>query len=278
MLGDHEAYHNPTLTHDHLPQDATSAVKYTDIDYVVFTDAARCLVSPALSTCARATGPLSPASIGDPYSRATYRYTPLLALILTPNILMHPAFGKVLFSACDLLIAVLLHDLILRRGRSGRSGPTSSATATKIVSIVWLLNPIIANISTRGSAESVLGVLVVAALAAAEAAKWDQAAVWFGLAVHFKVYPIIYGASIYAAISSGERGWGRWMSVRHVRFGIVSGAVFGALNAVMYAVSVARASCFYVSMSCRCYERIGKTWLKEWRRSCDHACSSARDG
>lgn len=67
-------------------QDSHLAVKYTDIDYEVYTDAARYMVQGQ-----------------SPYERSTYRYSPLLAALMTPNVLVHPAFGKVLFSAADLL-------------------------------------------------------------------------------------------------------------------------------------------------------------------------------
>ena len=207
-------------------QDANSSVKYTDVDYTVFTDAARCLLLPSSSDCSLATGPAAFPFLGDPYARDTYRYTPLLAIIASPNIFLFPAFAKVLFSLADLLLGILLYSLLRSRG-------SSSSTAAKYVGAIWVLNPIIANISTRGSAESLLGLVVVSVLVLAEARRWNWAAVGFGLAVHFKVFPIIYGSSLLAAISASE---GRWISWRHVKFGLLSFGSFMLLNTAMYSL------------------------------------------
>lgn len=68
-------------------QDAHMAVKFTDIDYSVYTDAAAFIAAGS-----------------SPYQRSTYRYTPLLAMALLPNAWMH-LWGKLLFCAADLAAA-----------------------------------------------------------------------------------------------------------------------------------------------------------------------------
>lgn len=69
-------------------QDARLQVKYTDIDYEVVTDGAAFLAAGQ-----------------SPYARSTYRYTPLLAAALLPNVTVHKAWGKLLFCGADLLAA-----------------------------------------------------------------------------------------------------------------------------------------------------------------------------
>lgn len=153
-------------------QDAHSALKYTDIDYYVFTDAAR-----------------SVSQGGSPYDRATYRYTPLLAWILLPTswsgrngLWFHS--GKALFAASDLIAGWFILILLKKQG-------LEKSKALKYAS-VWLLNPMVANISTRGSSEGLLCVLVMANLWAFETGRIALAGILLGLSVHFKIYPFIY--------------------------------------------------------------------------------------
>ena len=161
-----------------LYQDANAPIKYTDIDYFVFTDAAR-YVSQGRS----------------PYDRETYRYTPLLAWLLIPTT-WSPAsvwfsFGKAIFSIAD-IVAGWLIVLVLR---SPKGNNMSRERALKFACI-WLLNPMVATISTRGSSEGLLGVMVVALLWAVIHRRMKLAGVLLGLAVHFKIYPFIYASSL----------------------------------------------------------------------------------
>ena len=213
-------------------QDRVSAVKYTDVDYFVFSDAANCLAFPALPDCSIAKGPLRnylSLQIGDPYARDTYRYTPILALLALPNVLLHPTAAKVLFAFADLVVGSLLYSELLRKG-------VREPIALRSVAIIWLLNPIIANISTRGSAESILGLLVVGTLVLLERGRLYAAAALFGLAVHFKIYPVIYGSSIFVFITAREGN--RLITKAHLLFGVISFASFMSLNLVMFAMSV----------------------------------------
>ena len=194
--------------------DARHALKYTDVDYAVFSDAARYVLAP--DPPQRAEGPLAPSWLGSPYARETYRYTPLLALALVPNA-VHPAFGKMLFALADLGVGALL----LR--------PSLGATRLSVAAI-WLLNPLVAVISTRGNAEAIIGVAVVYALELARRRRWDASAVALGVAAHLKLYPVVYGAAVLAALAKRP--------LRAVRYSVVCFASFMSLNVAMYILCV----------------------------------------
>lgn len=169
-------------------QDTHSPLKYTDIDYLVFTDAAR-YISRSRS----------------PYERDTYRYTPLLAWLLYPTAWggWWFDFGKVVFAAGDVVTGALIYWILRGRGsgergkaqRGGGAAMMDEATALKYASI-WLLNPMVANISTRGSSEGLLAVIVVALLWAVLRGYVKLAGCLLGLGVHFKIYPFIYAATV----------------------------------------------------------------------------------
>lgn len=162
--------HGILLVYGHW-QDTHLVVKYTDIDYVVFTDASRYLTQGE-----------------SPYKRATYRYTPLLAQMLMPNIWFNESFGKWIFTGANLLIGVLIQKILRLRGMS-------ESRAVKF-NAIWLLNPMVANISTRGNAESVIGAMVLGSFYLIMKRRIGWGAFLYGLSVHFKTYPIIYSISL----------------------------------------------------------------------------------
>jgi phosphatidylinositol glycan class M len=208
-----------------LWQDANSPMKYTDIDYYVFTDAAR-FVSHGQS----------------PYERETYRYTPLLALMLLPTTWSSTwfSFGKVLFAVGD-IVAGWLIVMVLRS-----SNKMSMERALKFAAI-WLLNPMVATISTRGSSEGLLGVIVVALLWAVLKKNIVLAGLLLGFGVHFKIYPFIYAPSIVwwldderlgrRSFSSGSGIIGRvksFLNGPRITLTISSLLTFLSLNTLMY--------------------------------------------
>ncbi|ETS81799.1 GPI mannosyltransferase 1 [Pestalotiopsis fici W106-1] len=216
-----------------LWQDANSPLKYTDIDYLVFTDAARLTFAP----------PSLSSSASSPYARETYRYTPVLAWLLYPTTLPGALFfssGKILFAAADLAAGWLLVR-VLRRHAGLATG-----AALRYASI-WLLNPMVATISTRGSSEGLLGVLVAALLCAVLERRVTLAALLLGLGVHFKIYPFIYAPAIVwwmdaervpssSAPSSAASFISRFITPARLRLALISLATFAALNLWMYAL------------------------------------------
>ncbi|KAI0203503.1 glycosyltransferase family 50 protein [Astrocystis sublimbata] len=235
-----------------LWQDANSPLKYTDIDYLVFTDAARFTFS-------------SSSSSSSPYERETYRYTPLLAWLLYPTTLPGPIFfssGKVIFAAADLLAGYFIIQILRQHGSM------SMARACRFASI-WLLNPMVATISTRGSSEGLLGVLVTALLWAVLGRRVLLSGILLGMGVHFKIYPFIYApavvwwmddAHMMSGTSTGTKEEGKrtekkqgrvaldkspatlgekvmaFVTPARIQLTLVSLATFGLFNAAMYAL------------------------------------------
>ena len=201
-------------------QDAHSALKYTDIDYMVFTDAAKYVANGS-----------------SPYNRDTYRYPPILAWFLIPTSWGGAwfLFGKVLFALADVLAGFLAFQSL--RSSYG----LSTDRALKFAS-VWLLNPMVANISTRGSSEGVLGVLVSGLVWAVLNRRVYLAGVLLGLATHFKIYPFVYGVSIVWWLDSTGDPQDKGLisqaldfpTPKRLKFALSALSTFSLLNLAMY--------------------------------------------
>lgn len=168
-------------------------VRYTDIDYDVFTDAAEHITHGR-----------------SPYARHTYRYTPFLAKLLAlpldrkldgngfsfrimTSLLSTKYFGKFLFCIADAICGYII-ALLRRRQRALSSSDTPqpsqiqqprqkqqqksrqeqqngilkkiqeqipTPSAKLVDALWWLYNPLPINICTRGSAESLVVLLPV---------------------------------------------------------------------------------------------------------------------
>jgi phosphatidylinositol glycan class M len=210
-------------------------VKYTDIDYDVFTDAARHVARGE-----------------SPFLRHTYRYTPFLASLLsyadygnestkciTGSVQVSSIifswwrkpryFGRLLFCFADTFCGWVILTL-RRRERQHETvqaeqklDPHPSAFQKRNIisvelqdSLWWLYNPLPINICTRGSAESFVVILPVLATVTLVTLsnvntpgviRWRAlwAGLMHGLAIHAKLYPVIYTASFMAYLSRQEQ-------------------------------------------------------------------------
>lgn len=142
---------------------------------------------------------------------------------------MHDLLGKIVLSAISLLVPVIM----LSGPKSARYWPTH---------LLWTLNPFVLNITTRGSPEATIVLLVVLTLyslrkadhaVGVERARWETltAATW-ALSISWKIYPVIYGVAIWARLSRryGLFGWPIW------RFALVALATFSLVNGLMWSM------------------------------------------
>ncbi|OWF34777.1 GPI mannosyltransferase 1-like [Mizuhopecten yessoensis] len=203
-------------------QDKTMAVKFTDVDYYVVSDAARLLHQNM-----------------SPFHRPTYRYTPLLAWMLQPNVVLTQMFGKLLFVFFDVMTGYLIYSLLRSQGFNEK--------LSNVCACFWLLNPLAAAVSCRGSADSVMTFLVLLTLRLLQGRRYILAAISYALSVHFKIYSITYAMPIYFMLNEenleklGRKGHRleqciayMWPTGRRLMFGAVVTVILLTMTGLCY--------------------------------------------
>jgi phosphatidylinositol glycan class M len=184
--------------------DQNTSVGFTDLDYKVFTDGARYVLQGE-----------------SPYQRHTYRYTPILAYIMTLNHTFVEYFGKVLFVVLDVVAGLLISSM-----------NTGGSSETKAISMmIWFFNPLSVHLSTRGSSDIIISVLLLATLFLLKRGQLVLSAIFYGFTVHFKIYPIIYCLAIYLYLALPDR---KFFNARSITFGLIAGGVFLGFKALFY--------------------------------------------
>ena len=132
------------------------------------------------------------------------------------------AYGKVLFAACDIMAAMLMMV---------ENEHLSTASVA-----LWLFSPFTATISTRGNGEALVVCMLMGMLVLLQKNRLVPAAVLYGLAVHWRIFPIIYAPSILLYLSATHGAKYPYVSRQGLMFGLLSGAVFLVLGGVMHAM------------------------------------------
>jgi phosphatidylinositol glycan class M len=152
----------------------SSGLQYTDIDYHIFSDAAG-YVSAGFS----------------PYERSTYRYPPIVALLLVPNQWI-PSFGKLIFSIAD---AACCLELCRCQSFLGYENHYRYVW-------LWAINIASINICTRGSADSLTNYLVILLVRLLLTSQWQKrsesvlSGAVLGALIYLRIYPVIYAPAV----------------------------------------------------------------------------------
>lgn len=161
-------------------------VPYTDIDYKVFSDAAKHVYEG-----------------NSPYLRHTYRYSPLIAFLLIPNVYL-AQFGKLLFVVFDILVAIAVKTVVERQFQTH---PNASKIST-FSALYWIYNPMSVAISTRGNADSlpcffiILSILFLQTDVVNGLLKYLISGIFLGFSIHLRLYPLALSFPMY--LSLGE--------------------------------------------------------------------------
>ena len=174
----------------------------------------------------------------SPYLRATYRYTPLLAWLLQPNIWFSSVFGKLLFITLDIYTGYLIYSIVI-------SSKNIKPSTAKLCAAFWIFNPLSMTVSSRGNAESVMTCLVLLCLKLLLERKVLSSAIVYSVAVHFKIYPVTYAIPIYLFLNESPVLKGKhslldtsWNMIKPTRlrvvFVMVAGITLVALTGIFY--------------------------------------------
>jgi phosphatidylinositol glycan class M len=200
--------------------DSTQEVKMEDIDYKVYTDGAGYVMEGR-----------------SPYDRLTYRYTPLLAWIMTPNIFLTRQFGKFLFSICDMLTSLMIYKILKKQ-----DVPVNQAVF--LVSL-HTLNVFMAYTTVRGSVESLILFFIIGTSYFILRQNYVVAGFFYGFSIHFRIYPIIYATTFYLFIDHHKNGTqrGLWaifnrnfITINRLTFTFWTVSVLGSLTMFFYMI------------------------------------------
>uniref|UniRef100_T1KD94 GPI alpha-1,4-mannosyltransferase I, catalytic subunit n=1 Tax=Tetranychus urticae TaxID=32264 RepID=T1KD94_TETUR len=99
------------------------------------------------------------------------------------------------FTALDIVTGYLIYKILVH--------PRVKLSQSKalISSLIWLYNPLPMIISTRGSADTLITFLVLGTIYFILSGQYIYSGLLYGLAIHCKIYPIIYSLPIYLFLS-----------------------------------------------------------------------------
>lgn len=239
--------------------DAYGPLSFTDRDFTVFMDAASLVWQSA-----------------SPYNHSGFRYPPIIAhvLALITAGASIPIAAKIFFTMCDLLCGYLQLQMLLanpvhsdvhirRRGEaeaeqmplnqrhnempSEYSQEVNETSGLLVPAMLWLLNPLPMQISTRGNFDAVQGVFVLFALHKAKQCRHmlhpsskrtspdvssvlaaAAAGASLGIAAHVRLYPCAFGLSILLYLP------GRSCKAVYALAGFVTFSLLGQLSLAAY--------------------------------------------
>lgn len=170
---------------------------FTDIDYKVFTDAARHVLNGQ-----------------SPYKRHTYRYSPIISYLMVPNIVINRNFGKIVFCAFDLLVGITVKRFVeFKLAKDPAMKNKDWRGVAKFSSLFWLYNPLSITISTRGNADSfpclfvIISVYLLQSDQVKSHLKYVLSGLILGLSIHLRLYPLVFSFPMY--LSLGEYNFSR---------------------------------------------------------------------